>query len=137
VKVAIMKSINLRQINNQQGLSFIGLIFMLVVLGAIAMVGIKVTPTVIEFYSIKSAIQATKRAGGSVAEMQTTFNKQAEIGYFDAIAGKDLVIAKNGDDVEISFAYDKKVPLVGPASLLLEYEGTTAKSGAVKKKQDQ
>jgi hypothetical protein len=137
MKVAIMKNINLRLAGNQNGLSLIGLIFMLAVLGAIAMIGMKVTPTVIEFYSIKNAIQTAKKAGGSVANIQAIFDKQAEIGYFDAISGKDLVISKNGDDVEISFAYEKKIPLVGPANLLLEYEGTTAKAGAAKKKQDQ
>ena len=32
-------------------------------------------------------------------------------------------------EVEISFAYDKVIPLVGNASLLLEFEGTTAAGG--------
>jgi hypothetical protein len=30
--------------------------------------------------------------------------------------------------VEVSFAYQKKIPLVGPASLLIDYEGSTARN---------
>jgi hypothetical protein len=40
-----------------------------------------------------------------------------------------LTIEREDGGLEVSFAYDKKIPLVGPASLLLEYTGTTSKSG--------
>jgi hypothetical protein len=50
--------------------------------------------------------------------------------YISSINSRDLIIEKIDGQTEISFAYEKKIPLVGPASLLLEYEGTTAKGGA-------
>ncbi|MET3119648.1 hypothetical protein AAKU64_003889 [Undibacterium sp. GrIS 1.8] len=131
-----MQNIKNQHFGRQLGITFIGLIFMLVIIGLVAMLGIKISPTVIEFMSIKKAILTAKQSGTTVREIQTAFDKQAEIGYFDAIAGKDLSIVKNGDGMDVSFAYTKKIPLVGPASLLLEYEGTTAKNGAVTKKQE-
>ncbi|MDO8176624.1 MAG: DUF4845 domain-containing protein [Undibacterium sp.] len=118
----------------QRGISLIGLILTLGILALIAMLGIKVAPTVIEFMSIKKAIVSAQKAGSTPREIQSSFDKQAEIGYFDAISGKDLSIVRNGEVMEVSFAYTKKIPLVGPASLLLEYAGTTAKSGIVTKK---
>jgi hypothetical protein len=57
--------------------------------------------------------------------MRAAFNRQADVGYIDAIAGKDLTIVKNGDDTDISFAYQKTIPLVGPVSLLIDYAGST------------
>ena len=86
--------------------------------------------------SIKKAIVYAQQSAKTVREIQTAFDKQAEVGYFDAVRGKDLSIVKNGEDLEVSFAYTKKIPLFGPASLLLEYAGTTAKSGTVTKVQD-
>lgn len=129
-----MQNINTFLVRRQKGISLIGLIFMLGILFMIAMLGIKVTPTVVEFMSIKKAIQSAKLAGNTVREIQSSFDKQAETGYFDAISGKDLLIVRNGDVMEVSFAYTKKIPLVGPASLLLEYEGTTAKNAVASKK---
>jgi hypothetical protein len=100
----------------------------LAVLGCIGVLVAKVTPTTIEYFSIKKAIASARTAGTTVQEIQNAFNKQAEVGYIDAISGKDLEITKNGDDIQISFAYQKKIPLVGPVSLLIDYAGSTAKS---------
>ncbi|MDY7537511.1 DUF4845 domain-containing protein [Undibacterium sp. RTI2.1] len=132
-----MQNIKNQRFGRQLGITFISLIFMLVIVGMIAMIGIKISPTVIEFMSIKKAIQSAKQSGATVREIQIAFDKQAEIGYFDAVAGKDLSIVKTSDgSMDVSFAYTKKIPLFGPASLLLEYEGTTAKNGTVPKKQE-
>ena len=121
-------------VRRQSGISLIGLILSLGILAMIAVFGMKVVPTVIEYLSIKKAIVAAQKAGTTVKEIQGSFDKAAEIGYFDAVAGKDLSIVRNGEVMDVSFAYSKKIPLFGPASLLMEYEGTTAKSGAVTKK---
>lgn len=121
-------------VQRQHGISLIGLILSLGILAMIAVLGMKVVPTVIEFMSIKKAIVSAQKAGTTVKEIQVSFDKAAEIGYFDAVAGKDLSIIRNGETMDVSFAYSKKIPLFGPASLLMEYEGTTAKSGAVTKK---
>ena len=59
----------------------------------------------------------------------TAFDKSAEVNYISSIHGSDLLIEREEGGLEVSFAYDKKIPLVGPASLLLEYTGTTSKSG--------
>jgi type II secretory pathway pseudopilin PulG len=110
----------------QRGVSLVGLIVILAIIGMIAVLGMKVVPTVIEYNSIKKAIVSAKSAGSTVREIQTAFNRQAEVGYIDSIQGKDLDISKDGDQVEVSFAYQKKIALFAPVSLLIEYSGTTA-----------
>ncbi|MCU6433930.1 DUF4845 domain-containing protein [Undibacterium sp. Jales W-56] len=131
-----MQGVNKSKFTRQTGISLIGLILTLGVLALIAVLGMKVTPNVIEYISIKKAIASAKQAGTTVREIQIAFDKQADVGYIDAIKGKDLSIVKNGDGMDVSFAYTKKIPLFGPASLLLEFEGTTAKSGVPAKKQE-
>jgi hypothetical protein len=116
----------------QDGISLVGLIFVLVVLGLIAVVAMRVTPTVTEYLSIKNAISSARASASTAPEIRSAFDRQASVGYIDSIAGKDLDITKNGDNVEVSFAYQKKIPLVGPTSLLIDYAGSTAKSPAKK-----
>jgi type II secretory pathway pseudopilin PulG len=118
--------------NKQNGMTLIGLIFVLALVGCAAVVAMQVVPSFIEFLSIKKAIAAAKASSTNPNEIRTSFDKQAEIGYIDSLRGKDLEISKNGDSVEVSFAYEKKMHLVGPASLLMEYEGTTASTGVKK-----
>ena len=117
----------LRSRTRQRGVSLTGLIFVLAILAVIAVFGAKVVPSAIEFNSIKGAIVSAKAAGTTPKEVRTAFDKQAEVGYIESVRGKDLEIVKNGDEMDVSFAYQKKIPIVGPASLLLDYTGTTSK----------
>lgn len=116
----------------QRGITLVGLIFVLAILGAVGVIGMKVVPTVVEYYSIKKAVASAKAAGTTISEIQAAFDRQTDVGYIDSISGKDLEIVKDSDGIEISFAYPKKIPLFGPASLLIEYAGSTAKPTAKK-----
>jgi hypothetical protein len=118
--------------NRQEGVSLVGLIFIIAVLGMIAVLALKVTPTVTEYFSIKKAIATAKASGSTVREIQSAFDKQVNVDYIDSISSKDLEITKNGEDIEVSFAYQKKIPLVGPTSLLIDYAGSTAKPTLLK-----
>ena len=114
----------------QHGISLVGLIVVLAVLGFIGVLGLKIVPTYTEYRAVQNAIVTAKAAGGnSVVEIQKAFDASATTAYISSINSRDLVIGKENGEMEVSFAYEKKIPLVGPASLLLEYQGTTAKSG--------
>jgi len=118
----------------ERGISLIGLIIVIAVLAAIGLIGAQILPTYIEYRSIMGAIQRAKLDGGdSVKGIQDSFVKSAEVGYITSINSRDLQIERNGGEFDISFAYEKKIPLFGPASILMEYEGTTARPGAKKK----
>ena len=122
----------------QAGISLVGLIVVLALLGCIGVLAMKIVPTYTEYRAIQNAIVSAKQAGGaSVAEIQKSFDASATVNYISSISGRDLIIGKENGEMEVSFAYEKKIPLVGPASLLLEYAGTTAKNGVVAAKADQ
>jgi Tfp pilus assembly protein PilE len=120
----------------QQGVSLTGLIFVMAIIGVVAVFAMKVFPTFLEYRAIKDGIVAAKAKGGTVAEMQETFNKNADINRIDSISGKDLVISKETGETELSFAYEKRIPLAGNVSLVIDYAGTTARNGVVAPKPD-
>jgi hypothetical protein len=110
--------------HQQRGISLIGLLVVGSVLGAGVVVGLKVTPTVIEYLAIQKA--ANKAAGGStVVEVRSIFDKAAQIDDISSIAGKDLEVSKQGDRVVVSFAYQREIHLSGPAYLVLKYAGSS------------
>jgi hypothetical protein len=116
----------------QRGLSLTGLIFMLAIFGALAVLGMKVVPTVTEYMSIKKAIAKAKADGSSPREIQASFEKQADVFYISSITAKDLDISRSDDGYDVSFAYEKKIPLVGPVSLVIDYEGSTGRKAPQK-----
>jgi hypothetical protein len=122
----------LRSSIRQTGVSLGGLIIILFLIGMVAVLALKVVPTVTEYMGIKRAIASVKASSNSIAQARASFDKQADVGYIDSVTSKDLDFVKNGDDIDISFAYQKKIPLVGPVSLLIDYAGSTSKSPAPK-----
>ncbi|GAA4019032.1 DUF4845 domain-containing protein [Actimicrobium antarcticum] len=119
-------------LHRQQGITLVGLIFVLGLVGMVGVLALQIVPTAIEFMSIKKAIFAAKAGGNTPAEIKASFDRQATTGYIDSVSSKDLVLVKDGDTFEVSVAYQKKIPLVGPATLLLDYAATTAKGGVAK-----
>jgi type II secretory pathway pseudopilin PulG len=117
--------------SREAGVSLSGLIVVLVVLGAVALVAMRVFPAWAEYRSIKQAIAAAKATGGSNREMQQAFERNAEINNITVIGSKDLVITRDNGQADISFAYEKRIPLAGNVSLLIDYAGTTDPSGEV------
>jgi Tfp pilus assembly protein PilE len=122
--------------NAERGISLSGLIFVLAILGVLAVFAMKVFPTFLEYRAAKDAIAAAKATGGTLVEMKQTFGKYAEINQITSISGKDLVFAKDNGETDVSFAYQKKIVLAGNVSLLIDYAGTTAKNGVVAPKPD-
>ncbi len=116
----------------QQGITLVGLIVMLALAGVVGVLGLKVVPTVIEFMSIKKAIAAAKADGKTPVEIRASFDRQASVGYIDSISSKDLDVVKDGDELDINVAYQKKIPLIGPTWLLIDYSATTVKGVASK-----
>jgi hypothetical protein len=128
-----MKGSKRYRIGAESGVSLSGLIVVLIVLGALALVVIKVTPAFFEYRAVKNSIVKAKAEAGSgnVRAIQQAFDRNAGINDVTAIAGRDLVITRDGGDTEISFAYEKRVPLAGNVSLLFDFAGTTDPSGVV------
>jgi len=123
-----------RSKTGQRGVSLTGLIVILILFGMVAVVGMKIFPAVTEYLAIKKAIVAAKTAGSTPAEVRTSFDKHAETGYIESISGKELEVTQANGVIEVSFAYEKRIPLVGPASLVLDFEGSTAPNVPGKKK---
>jgi hypothetical protein len=113
----------------QDGISLTGLIVVLALAGVTGVLAMKILPTYTEYRAVNAAIAKAKATGGTPPEIRAAFDRSAEVNYISSISGRDLTIERVDGELEISFAYDKKIHLAGPASVLLEYSGSTAKGG--------
>jgi len=108
----------------QRGLSFFTLIFIIAVLAAVGLLAAQAFPTVVEYQAALKAINKAKE-GATVADVRKIFDKAADVDNITSIKGDDLEITKVGDDVQVSFAYDKEFHMFGPAYMVLKYRGTS------------
>ena len=109
----------------QQGITLLGLLFWAIVVGFIALLTIRVLPTLNEFFTIQKAVNKVALEGGNtVPEIRAAFEKQRDIEYsIQSITSKDLDITKENDRIVVRFAYNKEIELMAPVFLLIKYEG--------------
>ena len=114
-----------RPLTAQRGITLIGLLSWSIVVGFAGYVLIRVVPTVSEFYTIKSVIDRLAATPAStVPEIRRAFDRQSQIdATISSVKGADLDITKENGRVVIAFAYEKEIPLFGPAFLLIKYAG--------------
>jgi Tfp pilus assembly protein PilE len=109
----------------QRGITLIGLLFWGIVVAVVALVVIRVLPTINEYTTIQRAVtKIAQENPATVAEARKAFERQQNIEYsISSIGPQDLKVTKENDKVVIRFAYDKEVPLFEPVYLLIKYSG--------------
>ncbi len=113
---------------NQRGLSMWEILVFCIVIVMLAIGGLKITPAYIEYFKIKKAVVGIAQSGearGTVSDIRKAFDRRAVIDDIDAVKAQDLDVTKDGNEVVISFAYSRKIPLFGPLSLWFDFAGSS------------
>lgn len=109
-------------LRSQSGISLMGLIFGLVILALLAVFGMKLLPSFLEYRSAKTAIEGiASNPNQSVADIRRAFDARAQIDDVRAIKAGDLEITKEGNAVVISFTYRKEVPIFANVGVYIDY----------------
>ncbi|HJW25313.1 MAG TPA: DUF4845 domain-containing protein [Rhodocyclaceae bacterium] len=116
---------------NQRGFSLSGVMVWGVVFILVAVLAMKVAPSVIEYYKIlkdSKAVVEQAQPGATVADVRKAFARFAEIDYLE-FSPDQLDISKENGQLVVSFDYEKRIHLFRNVSLVIEYQGSTAPGG--------
>ena len=108
---------------NQRGITITGLLVGCFVIVVLAIGGLKIAPAYIEYFKVKKAVVgiAQTNGRGTVGEIRQAFDRRAAVDDIDVVAGKDLDVSKDGNEVVISATYTKQIPLFGNISVVIEF----------------
>ncbi len=123
-----------KSLQSQRGLSLTGLLGILAVCGLIAVLAMKIFPTFLEYRSARVGIISAKATNGGVKEMREAFDRAADINAITAITGRDLLFSKETGEQHVAFSYDKEIPLLDNAKLVIHYQATTDPTGVIPEK---
>jgi hypothetical protein len=114
----------------QSGISLMGLIVTLGVLGFLGVMAAKLLPAYVEYFTVKKIFAAMDQAGdlkGTVRDIRASYEKRNAIEDVKNVRGDDLEVSKEGGEAVISATWSVKVPLVSNISACLDFSATTAK----------
>ena len=123
--MAVQESVTAGREGRQRGLSLIGLLFWAILIASVALLAMKVLPSLNEYFTIQRAVNKLATSGATtVAEVRNAFERQKDIEYsISSIGGKDLDVSKENDRLVIRFGYDKEIELVDPVFLVIKFRG--------------
>jgi hypothetical protein len=112
---------------NQLGVSLGGLMAGAVIFIVLAMFGMKLGPSYLEFFAIKKAVNAIaqEKRGATVNDIRKTFDARATIDDINTIKGGDLEITKDGNDLVISASYRKEIPIAANVGVYIEFRAVS------------
>jgi len=111
----------------QLGIGLGGLLVGAVIFIVLAMFGMKLGPSYLEFASIKKAVVAIaqEKPGATVIEVRKSFDARATIDAITTIAGKDLEVTKDGGELVIVAGYRKEIPLAGNLGVYIDFRAAS------------
>lgn len=112
----------------QRGLTLIGFLLVLAVVGIFAYVGMRLFPIYSEYYSVVSAIKGVASEPG-VAKMDPSrvrdlLEKRFYISYVENVKKQDVRIARDDSGYKLNVSYEVRRPLIYNLEVVAHFDKT-------------
>jgi hypothetical protein len=112
----------------QRGMTFIGLLTILTLVGVIVYGGIRLAPAYLNYLKVARGMSAAAEEhrgdNPDPASLRRTLDKHWEIDDTKVVDTKDIEITKDDSGVIMHVAYDDVVPYIANVSLSVHFEKT-------------
>lgn len=115
---------------SQTGVTLIGMLMVSVIVVFVALIGFKLLPSYIEYFTIKRVIQDIQGEvrGGTARDMQKAFNRRATIDNISSVKAEDLDLEKRPDGgFDVRALYTVRVPLFGNVNACIDFDVNNGK----------
>jgi len=115
----------------QKGITLSGFLLWSVIGIILALLAFKIGPPYIEYMSIQAQLKAIANdpegRSGVRRVAEDLFDRRSAIENITSVRAKDMLIAREGDQVVLSFEYTKCVPIVFNIRACMDYNPTSAR----------
>ena len=114
----------MRSLTRQKGMTGIGWLIVLGLIGFFVLLTLKMVPSYLEYYKIVSTLESIAEESGfdSPAEIRNLLERRFDISYVNTIQPKDVIIKSSGNNYKVQAKYDSKVHLFGNVSVLMAFD---------------
>ena len=112
----------------QQGMTFIGLLCILVLVGTIGYAGVRLVPVYLNYMNVVHTMQtvASEAKGESpdIGALRNSLERHWEITTITGVDYKDVEITKDDSGVSLHVVYDDSEPYLANVSLAVHFDKT-------------
>jgi len=115
--------------HRQRGMTFLGIIVLVVVVGAWVYAGIRLVPKYLEYIRVAATLEKVRdeydsNPGTTEFDLRKAVERHFDIEMVEVITSNDIEIKREGGTFYMRAAYDDTVPLVKNVSFLVEFDKT-------------
>ena len=113
--------------HRQRGMTFIGILVLVVVVGSWVYAGIRLTPKYLEYMRVAATLETVRdeydsNPGSTEFMLRKAVERHFDIEMVEVITANDIEIKKDGGVFNMRANYEDTVPLAGNVSFLLEFD---------------
>lgn len=113
----------------QRGMTFLGLLILILVVGGWVYAAIRVVPLYLENMKVASTLEKVRdeysaNPGTTEFMIRKAIERHFDIEMVNAITDKDVLIERKGDRFEVTAAYEAVAPFVYNVSFLVDFDKT-------------
>ncbi len=112
----------------QSGITLLGFVIVLAVVGLFAYVGMKLFPMYSEFYSVKSALKGLANEPGigntDPAKIQDLFFRRLYISYSENVEKENVKIKRVDNGWQMDVSYEVRKPLIANLDVVGKFNAT-------------
>ncbi|HEY2679551.1 MAG TPA: DUF4845 domain-containing protein [Steroidobacteraceae bacterium] len=113
---------------NQQGMTFLGLLCILALAGVVVYAGVRLVPVYMNYMAIARTLEAVatevKGDNPDPQNLRNLIDRHFNIEDPKDVTVKDIEITRDEGGVEMHVAYDSIVPYLGNVSLIVHFDKT-------------
>ncbi|PIQ36963.1 MAG: DUF4845 domain-containing protein [Lysobacterales bacterium CG17_big_fil_post_rev_8_21_14_2_50_64_11] len=115
--------------NRQKGITFVGFVMVLAIVGFFAYVAMRLVPIYIEYFAVKSAMTAVAAESGSAelqpGEIRNRLIKRFDVSYVTSVRPNDIRISRDRNP-SITIAYEVRKPFISNVDVVVVFSHTQA-----------
>ena len=116
-------------LDRQRGMTFLGILVIVIVIGAWVYAGIRLVPKYLEYVRVASTLEKVKEEfesnpGSTEFMLRKAIERHFDIEMVTAVDSNDIDIKKEGGVFKMRANYEETVPLVSNISFLVAFDKT-------------
>jgi hypothetical protein len=113
--------------HRQSGMTFIGILVLIVVVGGWVYAGIRLLPKYLEYMRVASTLEKVRdefdsNPGSTEFMLRKAVERHFDIEMVEVITSNDIEITKEGGAFNMRAAYEDTVPLAANVSFLVDFD---------------
>ncbi len=113
----------MRLIRRQAGVTGIGWMIILGLMGFFVFLTLKMLPSYLEYFKVASALESLKKETmSSPIEIRKHLGRQFDVGYVYVILPKDVKIKNAGKVYKVTAKYDSRVHLFANVDVMMSFD---------------